>query len=73
MLKKWLEDKCIITQRQEDQLSPTALYEEYRKYMNEQQYNELTMKKFCMEMSQYLPKRRSGAGMLYIGIKLKKS
>jgi len=73
MVRKWLEEKCIISKVQEDQLSPTVLYDEYKKYMNERQYNGLTMKRFCIEIAQYLPKKRCGAGMLYIGIKLKNS
>lgn len=67
----WMNDRCVISKQREDTVSATDLYEDYQVYMRNQQYSALSMKRFCMEISKYLSKKRTGAGIFYTGIKLK--
>ncbi|GEM_PF-6093563 len=71
-VKEWFDTICEYTNDPNDKYSATRLYNSYQDYMIEKEYTPVSMKRFCIEIIQYANKKRTGAGIFYIGIRLKK-
>ena len=67
----WINNNCEKTDILSAKTSASLLYEDFLKYSKAHNFNSISQKMFCIEISNYFSKKRNASGIYYMGIKLK--
>lgn len=70
-IKEWVDEFCEYTSNAKDKVSATELYNSYQTYMQRKNCLPVSMNRFSREMQKYANKKRAGAGIFYLGLKIK--
>ena len=70
-IRMWLEKHWEFIDNMSDKIGATDLYEMYEEYCKSNNRSCISMRGFCLEMGQYLNKKRTSSGIFYLGLKQK--